>query len=746
MGTETSAVGNWLPLLITERYEAAKRYATEDGWAVLPVQTMHKGKCSCGRADCDRPAKHPLTRNGVEAATKDIDTITGWWAQLRGLPNVGIATGSISGIFSLDADLKSGGLETLAEWRRTHGPFPKTKTMKSGGGGLQKIYRLPSGVIVPNRVGLAPGIDVRGEGGYFLAPPSMHASGRVYEWNEEDGPDVNEPDQRLLDLLLNPKPTSENKAEAPVVVASNPMVMTLSAGSPDLRTSPGAGEGQRHDTLCKLAGVQLARGDREVNVLEDALAWAEKCEPPMEMSEVVRTVKSLTAKHGTTTTLIASTPTIPATVADDVEDAVLPAPPPWPVLKPAARYGVFGDYLDAIEDQTEADPVGILVSKAVGYGNCLGRGPRFQVEGDFHHTNENVVTVGQSAKGRKGTGLGRSLALIQTADPLWYANQIASGMSSGEGIIWLVRDPIERIVPVKEKGTGAVTGHQTVIEDPGITDKRFLIVETEFAQALRAMKREGNTLSAVIRQAWDRGVLRSMTRNSPAKATDAHISILGHISMPELHKCLSDVEMFNGFANRFLWVLVKRQKLLPEGGEVVGLDPLAERMSKVLAAARSVTTMTRSTEARALWRQVYSDLTAERPGLYGAATGRAEAHVLRLSMIFALSDGQNVIGVDHLNAALAVWDYCDESARIIFGEAQPDGGDALEQQLLAQIRQTPGVNRRGLHQALGGRVSGTVLATALAKLRDRGQARYEKLSTKGRPSECWFPCALELTA
>ncbi|MBY0456866.1 MAG: hypothetical protein K2V38_05985, partial [Gemmataceae bacterium] len=156
--------------------------------------------------------------------------------------------------------------------------------------------------------------------------------------------------------------------------------------------------------------------------------------------------------------------------------------------------------------------------------------------------------------------------------------------------------------------------------------------------------------------------------------------------------------------------------------------------------------MTRSPDARALWRRVYPDLTAERPGLYGAATGRAEAHVLRLSMIYALLDGQAVIGVDHLNAAMAVWAFCDESARIIFGHDQAVGGDALEQELLKLIRQTPGINRRGLHQALGGHIGGAVLVQALAKLRDRAQARCEKVSTGGRPGECWHPCGLTATA
>lgn len=718
-----------------ERLYAAIKYAEKHDFRIVPDHTVVDGCCTCGIKNCDRPGKHPMTKNGVRDASDDLVVITDWWTETGNMPNVGIATGAVSKLVVLDIDVKGGGMDTLSIWKQEHGEMPHTPTVRTPTGGLHFYFRYADGV--GSKTGIAPGIDIRGDGGQVVAPPSVHMNGGKYEWVEPLTTPLADIPAWLLELIHKPK-VKEKKVEPPKVAVANPMVMTLSAGSADLRTSPGVGEGQRHDTLCRLVGVQLARGDREVNVVEDALEWAEKCEPPMETSEVFRTVKSIAAKHTESAAHVTVVPTIPVTVADDVEAITLPEPPPWPVLEPAAWHGLLGDYLRAIKDSTEADPVGILVSKLVAFGNCVGRGPRFLVENNLHHANEFAVTVGQSAKGRKGTGLGRSTALLQSADPEWHKKQIASGMSSGEGIIWLVRDPIERVVPVKEKG--GITGYQTVIEDPGVADKRFLVVETEFAQALRAMRREGNTLSAIVRQAWDRGELRSMTKNSPARATDAHISILGHISMPELQKYLGDVELLNGFTNRFLWALVKRHQLLPEGGEAVELGPLAARMSEVLATAKAAITMTRSPEARALWRQVYPDLSAEQSGLYGAATGRAEAHVLRLSMIYALLDGQGVIGVDHQNAALAVWAYCDESARIIFGQEQAGGGDALEQQLQALIRQSPGVNRRGLHQALGGHVGGGVLVAALAKLRDRNRVRCEKVATGGRPAECWFPC------
>ena len=95
-------------------------------------------------------------------------------------------------------------------------------------------------------------------------------------------------------------------------------------------------------------------------------------------------------------------------------------------------------------------------------------------------------------------------------------------------MIWAVRDEISKQEPIR-KG-GRITGYQEVVVDHGIEDKRLLVLEAEFASPLRVLGREGNILSAVIREGWDTGDLRTLTKNSAAKATGAHITILGHIT------------------------------------------------------------------------------------------------------------------------------------------------------------------------------------------------------------------------
>jgi hypothetical protein len=238
--------------------------------------------------------------------------------------------------------------------------------------------------------------------------------------------------------------------------------------------------------------------------------------------------------------------------------------PSWPeALAPEAFHGLAGEIVSILEPHSEADPVGLLMHLLVSFGNVVGRGPHFVVGGTAHHANLYCVHVGATAS-RKGTAKDDTFFVIRTVDADWFDSRVQSGLSSGEGFIWAVRDPLEERQSVREKGR--VVEYQDVITDAGVEDRRLLVVESEFGSTLRVLEREGNTLSAQIRQAWDSGTLRILTKTKAARATDAHVSILAHVTREELLKYLNETEQANGFANRILWVTVRRSKLLPDGG------------------------------------------------------------------------------------------------------------------------------------------------------------------------------------
>jgi hypothetical protein len=409
---------------------------------------------------------------------------------------------------------------------------------------------------------------------------------------------------------------------------------------------------------------------------------------------------------------------------------VLPMDPPWPdPLAPEALYGLAGDVVRLLEPATEADPAALLLQLLVGFGSLLGRTAHCRVEADRHYGNEFVVLVGRTAKGRKGTSWSQVHRLLTASDADWGRGRVLSGLSSGEGLIWHVRDPITARHPVKEHGH--VVGYDEVEADPGIRDKRLLVFESEFAAVLKQADRAGNILSAVVRLAWDTGDLATLTKNSPARATGAHVSIVGHCTAQELRRYLATTEMANGFANRHLWACVQRSKELPEGGRVDAdaLDQLTARLREALAFGRQQQQVYRDEQARAIWHDVYGTLSADRPGLSGAMLGRAEAHVLRLSLLYALLDCSPVIRAEHLLAALAVWEFCEQSVRHVFGDAL---GDPVADDLLRLLRGAPdGMTRRDLLNALGRNQSSERIGRARL-------ARFERRPTAGRPEERWF--------
>jgi hypothetical protein len=419
-----------------------------------------------------------------------------------------------------------------------------------------------------------------------------------------------------------------------------------------------------------------------------------------------------------------------------------PAATPWPDQPaPEAFDGLAGEIVRTIEPYSEADPVALLVQLMVTFGNAAGRRAHFKVEADLHFANLFAVVIGPTSKGRKGTSLGHSQRLFADVEPQWAGNCVKSGLSSGEGLIFAVRDPVLRPARIRKSGVifnNDDDGGGKKIVDSGIEDKRLLVVETEFAQPLKVMDRDGNILSTVIRQAWDTGDLRTLTKNSPTQATGAHVSIIGHISEEELRRYLSATEQANGFGNRILWCCARRSKFLPDGGQVPAdrLATLAERLGEALDFARKAGEIRRAEQAAADWREIYPTLAGDRPGLVGALMGRAEAQVTRLAMIYALLDCSPKIQRRHLVAALALWKYFEDSVVYVFGNRV---GDPMTDTILNALRRTPeGITRTGISSLFSRHRDASEITRALSVLLQIKAARCEPIETDGRAEERWF--------
>ena len=681
--------------MLTAALELAAR-----GWQVFPCHTMQDGCCSCGR-DCGKSAgKHPRV-NWREAASSDPEIIRQWWAVWPDA-NIGLATGPGSGIFVLDLD----GPEAVAELERLEaqsGELPVTVTASTGRGSHRYFLWDPNRPVRNRAKVNGLGIDFRGEGGYVIVAPSRHQSGKRYEWQRPpEGTEVAGAPDWLFEMANGGKPP-----------AGRTQPSTTGDLGLDLRTALGVTEGGRHDAAAKLIGADLGRGHDPVDVLDWAYLWAGRCIPPMDKEEVKRIVKDLVARDAAKLGIGLTAPS---------QD--------WPEMSEEALIGIVGDFIRQVEPHTEADRNALLVQFLTLAGTAFGRSPHYVIEATRHTTNLFSVVVGDTGDGRKGTGFERVKAVF----PDDTQKRIAKGMSTGEGLIHHVRDPLYKKEATKKKGV--VVDEKEVMIDDGVTDKRVLAYESEFQSVLAHTKRDANILSNVLRQAWEGGDLGTMTKHSPTKATGAHVSIIGNVTKEELVASLTAVDTANGFVNRFLWAMSRRSKLLPFGGAGVDFGDLRGRLAGALTFGETAGQVRFDDEAATLWTELYrGEFSQPRNGLFGKATSRAAPQTIRLAMVYALLDRSAVIRVEHLRAAVAVWRYCEQSARYIFGDRP---ADQLSDKLLTAIRQEP-QSLTKLHKLFSNHFPAETIKGALQRLANQRLIVRKRVDTGGRPSEVWTP-------
>lgn len=407
----------------------------------------------------------------------------------------------------------------------------------------------------------------------------------------------------------------------------------------------------------------------------------------------------------------------------------------WPQMDQKAFAGIAGEFVTLATENSEADPVAVLATFLGRFGIECGPNPHIMVGDTKHYARLFVVIVGDTSKARKGTS-------AQPVDRLFHSlnsfcssnsfneNKIYSSaktspgpLSSGEGLINEVRDPV--------KAWDAKKGlYKTV--DPGVDDKRLFVMDQELASALQCTKREGNTLSTILRGFWDSGNVEPLIKTNKIRTTGAHLGIVTHITIAELTRFLPETELFSGFSNRFLWILAHRPKIvpipLPMDDDKVKL--LGERIGHLVQHAQALSRIELSPQAQEFWKKVYPEISKAHPGLTGAAINRAEAQTLRLALIYALLDNQKVIERRHLESALAVWKYAEDSAGYIFGEREEN---PIAQKILELLNDGP-KSATEIHRAFSNDVKKKKLDAAINELRSSNRISDTKEAVPhGRP-------------
>lgn len=360
-------------------------------------------------------------------------------------------------------------------------------------------------------------------------------------------------------------------------------------------------------------------------------------------------------------------------------------------LREEAYLGPFGEFIQAARPYTEAGDPGLLAAILACFGAYYGRHAHFVRGSAIHGPNVFVLGVGESASTRKTTAWAtvRPVFFPPAGKPM-YRPQKFSGVASGERLLHMW-EPVE--VEVTDPVTMTV-GTALVDAEP-----RALWYESEISAVFKRTKREGATMAETICQLWDQDDLEHWVRTGPdirIAAEKYRAGLIGLSTLELIRSHVTTAEAGTGLGNRFLWFyLADSFRDLPEGGTVPDhiVNDFRDKLHLDRATDRqSVVDLT--PDAKAIWREIYGKLKRgqNRMGMVEALLNRGEPYVLRIALNYHLACGgkviekgsNEVVGVESLKAALAVWDYCRASVMKIF---EGTVGDPAIDEILHFLRQ-----------------------------------------------------------
>ncbi|WP_018684740.1 DUF3987 domain-containing protein [Actinokineospora enzanensis] len=338
-----------------------------------------------------------------------------------------------------------------------------------------------------------------------------------------------------------------------------------------------------------------------------------------------------------------------------------------PPVDPAVFDTFLGQVAQHLDPFTEADPVNVLATLLAASGTAMGSGPHVVVGGfERHPLLTWPLVIGHTYSGRKGTGFNVAKTVLSHAIPDFVAENVKSGLSSGEGLaaVFATDDPDDHPTgKTKTKGRGKTGG----LLPAG--DVRLLVYESEWGLTMARMKREGNTLSATLRAAWEGGDLSTLNVDART-ARDTHIGIVAHITPQEFSAKVSATDMAGGTYNRFLPLAVARSKSLPLPTAVdhTLLLQFGAALADRLTAGARLDRIELGPGAFETWRDFYHEFDGpetDRDPLLAQFTSRAVPNCLRIAATYAALDRTPHITTHHLHAAAALVRYSIASARAI---------------------------------------------------------------------------------
>lgn len=702
-----------------ELLHAALAFAAK-GWRVLPCHTVDSEdrRCSCGSADCGSVGKHPLTPRGCHDATTDADTIRQWWTEAA-VANVGIATGRESGLFVLDCD-GAAGLSALAKLEDQHGPLPKTLSIRTGGGGRHFYFRYPPNCAVGNRAKLGGlPIDVRGDGGYVLAPPSLHKSGNRYTI-EVDADLVDAPGSLLdfvapLESAPNPTPSLSTNGAASLVLRVGGGADVTSRARAYLAKTPPAISGQGGHAATFTAACALVQGfslspSEAMPLLAE---WNTSCVPPWSEKELLHKLadaeKAAPPPGKARGYLLgdkvpSSAPTITTTIS-------IPAPPPARLIE-VEPYRPFPT--DALPDVARAfvvegaaalgcDPAYLALPTLAALAGLIGNARTIRIKRSW--SEPAIVWVG--IVGDSGTLKSPALDLalrpihaIQAEHRAAYAEAVKGQLDADQEYKRALKEwerskskakpPEKPAEPICRRALASDVTIERLAKLLSENPRGLLVARDELAGWFVGLTRyrSGGASDAPhwleLHRAGTLVVDRVKEGGSSIIVRRAAVSLVGGIQPAVLAKTLTAEHLDSGMAARFLlampprrikrWTeadisqsvhddyaaLLRRLIDLPIGNDGRGEpEPISLRMTP---------------EAKAEWVRFYGEWAKEQAELDGelaAAWSKLEGYAARLALIHhvattADAGAADAVGLESLRAGITLTKWFAAEARRIY--------------------------------------------------------------------------------
>lgn len=386
--------------------------------------------------------------------------------------------------------------------------------------------------------------------------------------------------------------------------------------------------------------------------------------------------------------------------------------------------GTIGEWLQMVEPHTEASLASLGLGVLCGLGAYMGRQINL-CQGNIRVTpNLFGVQVGPTGDARKGTADSLIYQLLTTIDPT-FGNNISSGFGSGEMLVFKVSDPQYNKKDEQISGT---------------KDQRLLIQESELSKHLRIADRQGNTLSEILRLAFDceRPLATSSRTRGEYRSTNHCISLFGGITPEELVEVFPALAATSGTGNRYLWAWSNPDKLLPSGGEPINMDDIANRIRQNITTIRRDPVLRFTEEAKAWWEELPEGLYAKLRHLPVSSSlkpliTRAYVQVMRVALIYAASDGRPSVNPADLEAGLGWFTHSIHTVETILGGVVRDDTAA---KILARLREARGreTPKTDLWNLFSRNITAAALDAGLEELSEAGLAHtWITTSSGGRP-------------